>query len=143
MLGCYHSGQSGIFVLDVTDSRLDGVEQVTAAHEMLHAAYDRLSRSERSKVDAMLEDYYKNDLKDQRIVETINAYKKSEPKDVVNEMHSIFATEIASLPAPLEKYYQRYFTDRGQIVANAERYKSEFTSRQEAIVGYDAQLRIP
>jgi hypothetical protein len=38
VLGCYHSNQAGIFLLGVTDPRLNGVEQVTAAHEMLHVA---------------------------------------------------------------------------------------------------------
>src|SRR5262249_5858448 len=39
VLGCYQGGQRGIAIFAVHDPRLDGVEQVTAAHEMLHAAY--------------------------------------------------------------------------------------------------------
>ncbi len=140
VLGCYHSDQAGIYVLGVSDPRLDGVEQVTAAHEMLHAAYDRLSSSERNKVDAMLEDYYQHDLHDQRILDTIAAYKKTEPHDVVNEMHSVFGTEVVSLPTGLEQYYQRYFTDRAQITGNAARYDAEFTSRQQAVAQDDIQL---
>lgn len=140
ILGCYHDHETGIFLLTVTDPRLDGVEQVTAAHEMLHAAYERLSQSEKDKVDAMLLDYYNNDLKDSRILDTIAAYKKSEPKDIVNEMHSIFGTEIASLPAPLESYYTKYFRSRPQIAAFAAKYQNEFTSRQAAITQDDAQL---
>ncbi len=140
VLGCYHSGQSGIFLLSVTDSRLSGVEQVTAAHEMLHAAYERLSATERRKVDAMLNDYYKNDLHDDRILKVMDAYKKSEPNDVVNEMHSIFGTEMANLPAPLEQYYKRYFTNRAQVAAFAAQYQAEFTSRQDIIARDDAQL---
>src|SRR5690348_17199642 len=48
VIGCYESGQRGIFVLKVDDQRLNGVEEVTAAHEMLHAAYERLSNSEQT-----------------------------------------------------------------------------------------------
>jgi hypothetical protein len=140
VLGCYHPIQAGIFVLSVTDPRLDGVHQVTAAHEMLHAAYDRLTRTERDKVNQMLLDYYHHDLTDQRIKDTIDAYKKSEPKDLVNEMHSIFGTEVSSLPAPLEQYYKRYFTDRSQVVAFAVQYQDEFTSRQTIVAQDDAQL---
>lgn len=140
VLGCYHSNQAGIYLFNVTDARLNGVEQVTAAHEMLHAAYDRLSKTDRANVDKMLEDYYHNDLHDQRIIKTIDAYKSSEPNDLVNEMHSIFGTEIASLPAPLEQYYQRYFTNRGQIAAFAAQYQAEFTSRQNIISQDDSQL---
>lgn len=140
VLGCYHGGQGGIYLLNVTDSRLDGVKQVTAAHEMLHAAYDRLSTKDRTQIDAMLTDYYKNKLTDKRLLSTIDAYKKTEPDDVVNEMHSIFGTEIATLPAPLEQYYQKYFADRSKVTAYSEQYQSEFTSRQNAVAAADAKL---
>jgi len=141
ILGCYHSNQAGIYVLGVTDSRLTGVEQVTAAHETLHAAYDRLSGHDRQRVDAMLQDYYQHDLKDARLLDTIAAYKKSEPHDVVNEMHSVFGTEAANLPAPLEQYYRRYFTNRSQIVDYAQRYQGEFTTRQAQVKQADSQLQ--
>ncbi len=140
VLGCYHGGQNGIYLLNVSDSRLNGVEPVTAAHEMLHAAYDRLSGSDRAKVNAMLADYYAHGLQDERIKKIIDGYKKTEPHDVVNEMHSVFGTEVASLPADLEQYYQRYFSQRGQVAALAARYQSEFASRQAAVANYDAQL---
>jgi len=140
VLGCYHSNQRGIFLQKVVDSRLYGVEQVTAAHEMLHATYDRLSQSERDRVDAMLEDYYKNQLKDERIQKTIDAYKITEPNDIVNEMHSIFGTEIRNLPPDLEQYYKKYFVDRSQVVAFADKYQSEFSSRTAAVAQADQQL---
>lgn len=140
VLGCYHSRQAGIFVLDVTDSRLDGVEPVTAAHEMLHAAYDRLSSTDRTKVDAMLQDYYDNQLTDARIKQTIEDYRKSEPSDLINEMHSIFATEIHDLPQALENYYSQYFTNRQAIANLAIGYQKEFTTRQAKVAEYDKQL---
>lgn len=141
VLGCYLGNDHGIYVYAVSDPRLDGVEQVTAAHEMLHAAYRRLSNSERSKVDDMLNDYYQHGLTDQRIKATIDAYKTSEPNDVVNEMNSIFGTEVAHLPAPLEAYYRRYFTDRSKVADYTASYQGEFTDRQEKVAGYDAQLK--
>ena len=140
VLGCYHPKQNGIYLLQVTDSRLNGVQQVTAAHEMLHAAYDRLSSSERERIDALLTDYYKNGLDDKRILDTIDAYKQSEPNDVVNEMHSIFGTEVSDLPAPLEEYYKQYFDNRSAVVAFANAYQSEFTSRQKNVEAADARL---
>lgn len=140
ILGCYHSTQNGIFLLKVDDSRLNGVTQVTAAHETLHAAYDRLSRKERQRVDGMLLDYYNNKLQDERIKSTIEGYKKSEPNDVVNEMHSIFGTEIAQLPKSLEAYYAQYFKDRTKVTNFANQYQAEFSSRQAAIKQSDADL---
>lgn len=141
VLGCYVGNDQGIYVYDVTDVRLDGVEQVTSAHEMLHAAYRRLSNNERKKVDALLVNYYKHDLTDQRIKDTIAAYEKSEPNDVVNEMHSIFGTEIAQLPAPLEAYYAQYFTKRAAVTDFTAKYQGEFTSRQNQVAAYDSQLK--
>lgn len=140
VLGCYHGNQNGIYLLDVTDQRLKGIVQVTAAHEMLHAYYERLSDSERQRVDAMLRDYYENELDNERIEKTIEGYKKTEPRDVVNEMHSIFATEIADLPDELEAYYTRYFTDRQASVRFATQYEQEFNQRRAAVASGDAQL---
>lgn len=141
VLGCYQAGENGIFLYDVKDARLSGVEQVTAAHEMLHGAYERLSGQEKLKIDSWLNDYYTHDVHDQRIIDTMNAYKKTEPNDVVNEMHSIFGTEIGSLPANLETYYQRYFTNRAAIVAFADGYQAEFSSRVEKINTMEQQLK--
>ena len=140
ILGCYRGGQQGISLLGVTEPLLNGVEQVTAAHEMLHAAYDRLSSNDKTKLNAMLESYYKNDLHDSRVLAIIDAYKISEPNDVINEMHSVFGTEIASLPQPLERYYQRYFTNRSLVAGFAAKYQAEFTNRQNIIAQDDAQL---
>lgn len=139
VLGCYRPIQNGIFVYDVQDPRLNGVHEVTAAHEMLHAAYDRLSSKDKNYVNGLLQSYYDTQT-DQRITDTINAYKKSEPNDVVNEMHSIFGTEIANLPAPLENYYEQYFTNRAAVVAFSASYEGEFTGRIATIAGYDQQL---
>ena len=140
VLGCYRSDQNGVFVYDVKDPLLDGVEQVTAAHETLHAIYDRLSSSEKDYVDGLLQNYYNSGSLDQRIKDEIDSYKKTEPNDLVNEMHSIFGTEVTNLPAPLESYYGRYFTDRSAVVDFANSYQSEFTSRQNQINAADAQL---
>jgi hypothetical protein len=140
VLGCYHSAQNGIEIYNVKDTRLDGVQEVTAAHEMLHAAYDRLSSKDRQDVDNMLQDFYQHSLSDQRIKDTIDSYKKSEPNDVVNEMHSVFGTEVSSLPAPLENYYKKYFTNRAAVTAFADNYEAEFTSRTNQINADDAQL---
>lgn len=140
VLGCYKAGENGISVYDVQDSRLQGIAQVTAAHEMLHGAYERLSTSDRQSVDTMLQNYYDNDLHDQRIKDTINDYKQTEPNDLLNEMHSIFGTEISNLPVNLENYYKQYFTNRSAVAAYAQKYQGEFNSRSEQIKSYDAQL---
>lgn len=140
VIGCYRQGQRGIHVLRVDDARLEGVEQVTSAHEMLHAAYERLSTKERQAVDGWLEDYARNVLSDERVKQTMKSYEKTEPTELTNEMHAIFGTEIAELPDELDRYYSKYFTDRSAVVAFAERYQEAFTSRQKQVADYDAKL---
>lgn len=146
VLGCYHSGlsflsgDSSLFVFDVRDARLNGVQQVTTAHEMLHAAYDHLSTKQKNDVNAMLTDFFNNGLKDQRIIDTINAYKKTEPNDVLNEMHSVLGTEASALPAGLESYYKQYFTSRQAVTTFANNYEDEFTSRDNQIKADDEKL---
>jgi hypothetical protein len=144
VLGCYYqidgSFREGIAVFDVSDARLSGVEEVTSAHEMLHSAYDRLSSSEKDRVDKLLMDYYNNSLHDDRIAATIESYKKTEPKDVVNEMHSIFGTEVTDLPAPLEDYYKQYFNNRRAITNFSNQYESVFAQNKAKLDNLKTQI---
>ena len=142
VLGCYKPRQDGIFVLQVSDPRLSGVEQVTSAHELLHAAYDRLSGRQKSQVNAWLLDYYQHGLKDPVIKSQLAAYRQTEPHDVVNEMHSLFGTEVTTLPPALENYYRRYFTDRTRVTAYYDAYQAAFTNRVSEIKRDDAQLKV-
>lgn len=140
VLGCYNGGDRGIFLYNVTDERLSGVIETTAAHEMLHAGYARLSATQKDRINALLEQYYEHELKDERIRSTIDAYKISEPTELDNEMHSIFATEVRNLPSELETYYGEYFSNRDAVVSMTERYQAEFTSRRDQAEEYDKQL---
>lgn len=141
VLGCYHPAQDGIYLLQIDkDSELHGVMQVTAAHEMLHAAYDRLSDEEKQHINKQLQEFYRQGLKYKAVKREVDAYRQTEPDAVVNEMHSIFGTEIADLPTELEQYYARYFSDRQAVVGQAERYQAAFRQREAAVTRYDAQL---
>lgn len=138
VLGCYRGDRQGIYVYAVTDERLGGVEQVTAAHEMLHQAYDRLSSGDKQRVDKLITDYAAT-VTDKSLKDKLDAYRK-QGADLTNEMHSIFGTEVRRLPAGLEQYYKRYFTDRGKVVDYYESYRGEFTRREAQVAEYDARL---
>ena len=141
VLGCYRSGfSSAIYIYNVQDARLNGVVEVTAAHEMLHAAYDRLDQDDKSRINGLLNDFYSDDLRDKRVLETIDTYKQTEPDELLNEMHSIFATEVGGLTPELESYYQRYFSNRSVVVAFASKYADEFTSRIAEIKDFEQRL---
>jgi hypothetical protein len=142
VLGCYHDGENGIYILNISSqSELNGVMQVTAAHEMLHAAYARLSAPEKAKIDRELQDYYDHGLADKSIKADVDSYRSSEPGQLLNEMHSIFGTEVAVLPEPLEHYYRNYFTNRQAVVTQAQKYEAVFRSRETAVKDYDVQLK--
>ena len=138
VLGCY-TGAGDIYLYDVKDKRLSGVEEVTAAHEMLHVAYERLSSSERADVDDMTRKAFKA-LDDDRVRETIAEYRKRDTSVVPNELHSILGTEVAKLPSDLEQYYTRYFADRQKVVGYLEQYESEFEKREKKVERLDEQL---
>ena len=89
VLGCYKP-RDGIYLLRVDDARLAGVEEVTAAHEMLHAAYARLSFSEKKRLTNLINDTY-NNLTDPTIDAKVKLYKES-GADVTNELHSILGS---------------------------------------------------
>lgn len=141
VLGCYHPSQDGIWILAVSDSRLKGIEQVTSAHETLHALYGRLSAAKRQQVDTWLINYYHHGLTDPTIKQQIAEYQKTEPHDVVNEMHSVFGTEAANLPAALENYYRQYFTDRQALVGDYHYYEKALSQRVTEINHDDSQLQ--
>ncbi|MFM2429682.1 MAG: hypothetical protein RLZZ511_895 [Cyanobacteriota bacterium] len=125
MLGCYHKGK--IIIQDVTDPRLKGTMEVTAAHEMLHAAYARLSHKEIQDLAPRLT-RASNRVKDQRLKSVLNDYKAKDTKLYHNELHSHLGTELADFGDPeLETYYQRYFTDRRQVTALAKRSSAVLT----------------
>lgn len=131
VLGCYISHKS-IYIFDVSDERLKGIKEVTAAHEMLHAAYDRLSDKERQNIDRIINEAFTN-LNDEQLTKTIELYRNKDPAIVPNELHSILGTEVRELPEELKNYYQRYFVDRLALVSLSESYEQIFIKQQNEI----------
>ena len=138
VLGCYIT-HSKIYVFDVEDDRLEGVEEVTAAHEMLHAAFDRLSDDERERIEGLLLAVFR-ETDSQRLKDNIESYRTRDPSVVPNELHSILATEVRDLPQELEDHYSKYFLNRLDVVDKAESYEEAFTEIQDQISDYDKQL---
>lgn len=128
VLGCY-TGQR-IYLFNVTDNELDGIEEVTAAHEMLHAAYARLSPAKKDRVDAELVKEADVLMKDPAFSSRISVYSKLPTADYINELHSVIGTEVANPGSELENYYKTYFDDRAAIVAMHAQYQRVFTTLQ-------------
>ncbi|HLB66738.1 MAG TPA: hypothetical protein VJJ78_04055 [Candidatus Saccharimonadales bacterium] len=138
ILGCYIKNHS-IYIFNVTDNRLNGVREVTAAHELLHAAYDRLSDDELKSVSSLLKQAY-NELDNERIKKNIAAYRRA-GADILNELHSILGTEVRNLPEELDNYYSRYFNNRLRVVELSENYESNFTNIKQQAVKLEAKIK--
>lgn len=124
ILGCYSN--SRIFIYDVTDAQLDGIREVTAAHETLHAVYVRMNDDVKSKIDALLETEYKKLENDKNFTERMAFYDRAEPGQRDNELHSVIGTEVAGISPALEAHYSEYFSNRQQVVALNTKYSSVF-----------------
>lgn len=135
VLGCYSSGV--IYVYDVTDSRLAGTVEVTAAHEMLHAAYERLPRDERTRVDALVAAYVATIPADDPVYADLSLYPDAQLAD---EWHSRLGTEFADLGAELESHYARYFDDRSLVLALHEQATALFRELQAQIDALVAEI---
>lgn len=142
-LGCYSNGR--IYILNVERPELDGVMTVTAAHEMLHKAYERLSGGERRDVDALTEAYFTSNA-DARLRELIAEYDQVQPGTKHNELHSLLATQIVELPEGLEEYYSQYFDDREAVAEAYLAYESVFAQLESQIEalqrGLDVQRQL-
>ena len=133
ILGCYVHGDRKIFLFNVTDDRLDGLEEVVAAHEMLHAAWDRMSDTDHAAISPLLEAEASARAGDPAFVKTMEYYAKAEPGERLNELHSIVGTEFADISPELESHYATFFGERQALVQLHLTSDAVFTERQVAI----------
>jgi hypothetical protein len=138
VLGCYVVSK-GIFLQEVTDPRLNGVMEVTAAHEMLHVAYQRMSIFEQNQLNKQLQQAL-TQVQNHRIIKLVETYNRQDARSVDNELHSILGTEINNLSPELEQHYREYFTDRSAVVALSERYEGVFTALRAKAKTLNQQL---
>lgn len=124
VLGCYSN--RNIYIYDINNQELDGIEEVTAAHEMLHAVWDRMNEDDRNRIGEMLEIEYKK-VANPGLEARMAYYGRNESGERLNELHSIIATEVSSVDQELEKYYSKYFDDRQKTVALHAKYEQIFT----------------
>lgn len=137
ILGCYVRDR--IYVYDITDERLDGVREVTATHETLHAIWARLPGKERERLGKLLDEAYAQNQNEQ-LAERMRYYDRTEPGQRHNELHSIMGTEFATLPRELEAYYSRYFHNRQQVVQLHHQYERKFANLRGSMTQLKGQL---
>lgn len=127
ILGCYVNRR--VFILQVEQPDLAPIMDVTAAHEMLHAAYQDLNSSETDKVNNWTTQFYKvTGSKNEALRQMLERYPASER---TNELHSLLGTQVKSLTPELERYYGRYFVRRDAVVGAHGRSDGVFTELEK------------
>lgn len=138
ILGCYSDQK--IYIYDVPNGQLAGIKEVTAAHETLHAVWERMSLADRDALALLLEDEFSK-LNDSKLKERMAYYERTEPGERANELHSILGTEYSNLSEKLETHYSIYFTERSKIVGLHAQYQSVFIALQEQSEALAIQIK--
>ncbi|UOQ58598.1 hypothetical protein MUN78_07175 [Leucobacter allii] len=129
VLGCYTGDRIHLF--GVTDPRVSGIVEVTAAHELLHAVYARLAEGDRMALAQRLRTEYDALAEhDDALRERMSIYEHLSDTAFANELHSVLGTEVRELPEWLEEHYATWFADRGALVDRFDAYHSVFVGLQ-------------
>lgn len=137
IVGCYYKDR--IYVFDVNNHELSGIEETTAAHELLHAVYKRLPDLDRQKIDSELESVYQR-VKTPDLIKRMAYYEKTEPGERKNELHAILGTEFSELSPLLEDHYARYFVSRSDVVKYYENYKGVFDGIRTKLTAIEKKI---
>jgi hypothetical protein len=138
-LGCY-TGDNHIYILKIDDPGLQSEMVVVASHEMLHAAYSKLSPFDQSTINEELEAEVIH-LHSNTLNQETRTYSLTEPGQRDNELHSLIGTEYSPLDNQLETYYSKYFTNRQTIVADHQKFQAVFDNLQAKLDNLEVKIR--
>lgn len=137
-VGSQHRMDDRIYVFRPSDERLAESMVTVAAHELLHAAYARLSPMERATVDPLLAEATAGVPADDPIHEQIAWSTDGDDAKLATERFSYLGSQIrpaGGFAAELERVYARWFTDRAALVDTHHRASSVV---QDSIAAADA-----
>lgn len=139
VLGCFSGDRIHLF--DVPDERVQGIVEVTAAHEVLHAAYARMSESDRASLAERLRNTFDVlSLEHPELAERMAVYEHLSDAAFANELHSVLGTEVHDLPDWLEQHYAQWFTDRAALVGHFDAYHSVFIELRDQADALEAEM---
>ena len=133
ILGCYRDQR--IFVYKITAPELSGILELTTAHELLHAVYERMSIKEKNELRSLLEKVYQENLA--TLKEEIDIYNIDKQ---LEEIYVRAGTEIKDLPEELEKHYAEVFNDQDKITTFYESYIKVFREIEAEIKALEAEM---
>lgn len=123
-LGCFRGlelsrAQDRIFIYRPADDRLAQSVVTTAAHELLHAVYARMSSEERTRLDELVSAATARIPPEDPVHEQIAASMGGEEKNRGTEQFAYLGSQVhpdSAFPAELEEIYARTIADRGALV---------------------------
>lgn len=126
ILGCYRGDR--VYVYNISSDELVGVREATAAHELLHAVYHRMSADEKREIrDALISVYQKNQ---ETLGEEIDIYEDDKKEE---ELYVRAGTEIAELPEILERHYGAIFENQDLIAEYYQGYIKVFREIEQKL----------
>lgn len=157
--GCYLPSRNKIYILGIASPPYSEAMTVTAAHEMLHAAWAELGTGARNDISSVLQGYIQQvaDGDARTIKDSLARYDANEAVQI-NELHSFVGSEVGSgVGDELEAHYRRYFSDRTksssantratqgeeEIRNDLEARRSELSERLADINDYEAKWLAP
>jgi hypothetical protein len=112
---------------------------VAIAHELLHAAYERMTVPDRAKINEMVEKQLAK-TNDPDLTARLKVYEQTEPGNQDNELHSIFGSEYQNLSPELENYYAKYFNKRAMIAAWSVQDNNYIKGKEQTLNTQKAQI---
>jgi len=140
VLGCFTLADGRIYLYDITNVDLGAVEVVVAAHEMLHAAWDRLPAEEKAALVDLLEDAFATVGVDSELAQRIASYEEFDRASRIPELYAIVGTELPSLSPALEEHYAEYFDDRSAVVALWQQVEAIFSALEQELDRLSGEL---
>lgn len=141
VVGCYTSSHR-MHLFAVQDERIKKIMHITAAHELLHAAWSQLPHSEQKQLATQLQNLYEQlSTENNYLKKRMQLYADLPAASFANELHSVLGTEVAKLPDWLEKHYSKWFANRAHIAKLFAEYHSVFTDLQKEAEHIEAQMR--
>ena len=133
VLGCYTGGN--IYIYNIVSDDLKGIRELTTAHELLHAVWARMSDDEKVELKPMLEKVYAEN--QDILADELKTYGETER---LEELYVRAGTEVADLPAGLEKHYAEVFSDQDLIVKFYNSYIREFREIEAEMDSLKAEM---
>lgn len=128
--GCYLPSENKIYILHASDQEVNQEEYTTAAHEMLHVAWHKLTTDEQSNLSIHLKKVLNdaNNVDSAGLQTTMKTYPEGDA--VLNsELHSFMGSEFAVLDIELDLHFSKYFTDRQVSVQKNKEFDETLTAK--------------